>query len=53
MKKVHAIVNIAIAITGIELTHRMLITYDNPIIIGSVWVSLIGIKCILDTFNKR
>jgi len=53
MKKVNMILNIAIAITGIDLLNRMLVTYNDPIIIGAVWIGLVSLKSIIEVFKKE
>lgn len=52
MKKINMILNIVIALTGFELMNRMLVTYNDPIIVGSLWIGLVCLKYILEIFKK-
>lgn len=52
MKKVNVIINLAIVGTGLELINRLLVTYNDPVIVGAIWISLVGFKCLLDVFKK-
>lgn len=52
MKKVNMILNSVIALIGFELINRMLVTYNDPIVVGSVWIALVGLKCLLEVFKK-
>ena len=52
MKKLSTILNIAITLTGLELINRMLVTYNDPIIMGAIWIGLVCVKNIIEVFNK-
>lgn len=51
MKKLNMVLNMAIVFSGVELLNRMLMTYNNPIGIGAVWIGLVCLKSMLEVFN--
>lgn len=53
MKKVNMILNIVIALIGVELMSRMLFTYNNPIGVGAMWIGLVSLKSIIEVFKKE
>lgn len=53
MKKANTILNFAIVITGLDLISRMLVTYNNPITMGAVWIGLVSLKSIIEVFKKE
>lgn len=52
MKKVNVIINLAVVVTGLELINRLLVTYNDPIIVGAIWIALVGFKCLMEVFKK-
>lgn len=52
MKTIINILNLAIAATGNWLIIRLLITYENPIPVGALFVLLICVKCCVEVLKK-
>lgn len=53
MKVISNILNIAIAVVGVELVMRLMYTYNDPITFGSLWIIMVCAKCCLDVFKKE
>lgn len=52
IKIISTVLNIVIAIVGVELVNRMMVTYNDPITIGALWIVLVCMKCCVDIFEK-
>ena len=48
MKIINTIINLSISAVGLELVRRLLVTYNDPIIIGSLWIVLVCAKCCIE-----
>lgn len=48
MKIVNIILNLAISAVGLELVRRLLVTYNDPITVGSLWIVLVCAKCCIE-----
>lgn len=53
LKFLDTLLNLVIAATGLELVMRLLVTYNDPIRLGALWIVLICAQRCLDIFKKE
>lgn len=51
MKAIKTIMNLATSAVGLWLVARLMYTYNNPILVGALFVTLICIKCCWEVFE--
>lgn len=52
MKTVCSILNLAIAAMTVDLIVRMMVTYNDPVPAGCVWIALVGLRSLAEVFRK-